>query len=109
MLRAVLLHRKMGQTQWRQLLPGLVFALNTSESKAIKCVPYNVAFGRNAMLPPDILLDHNEHTTPADYSEAKFAQGDVYSQVIGNLQLSKTKIRFNDYKPGEKVWLKTKH
>ena len=33
MLRAVLLHRKMRQTQWRQLLPGLVFALNTSESK----------------------------------------------------------------------------
>ena len=36
MLWAVILHRKMRQNQWRQLLPGLVFALNTSESKAIK-------------------------------------------------------------------------
>ena len=43
--------------------------------------------------------------------------GDVCSQVIENVQLSKTKmqqqynvnIRFNDYKPREKVWLKTKH
>ena len=68
--------------------------------------------------------DHNEHTrladvtTTADYSEeVKFALGDVYSQAIENLQLSKSKmqqqynmnIRFNDYKPGEKVWLKTKY
>ena len=66
MLRAVLLHRKMRQTQWRQLLPGLVFALNMSESKAIKCVPYNVVFGGNAILPQDVLFDHNEHTRLAD-------------------------------------------
>ena len=124
MLRAVLLHRKLRQNQWRQLIPGLVFALNTSESKAIKCVPYNVVFGRNATLPQDVLLDHNEHprfadvTTPAEYSqEVKFAPGDIFNQVIENLQLSKRKmqqqynmsVRFRDYKLGVMVWLKTKH
>ena len=72
----------------------------------------------------DVLLDHNEHTrladvtTPVDYSEeVRFALGDIYSQMFENLQSSKTKmqqrynmnIRFNYYKPGEKVWLKTKH
>ena len=124
MLRAVSLHRKMRQTQWRQLLPGPVFALNTSESKAIKCVPYNVVFGRNAVLPQDILFNHNvpyrltDVTTPADFSaEVNFALRDIYNKVIENLQLSKAKmqqryntnIRFNDYKSGDNVWLKTKH
>ena len=42
---AVLLHRKLDQVKWHQLLPELVFALNCSESSAIKCVPY-VVFGR---------------------------------------------------------------
>ena len=39
MLRALLLHRKLQQSQWHSLLPSLVFALNTSESKATKCIP----------------------------------------------------------------------
>ena len=114
----------MRQTQWLQLLPGLVFALKTSESKAIKCVPYSVAFGRNAVLSQNILFDHNvpywltDATTPADFSEeVNFALRNIYNKVIENLQLSKTKmqqqhntnIRFNDYKSGDNVWFKTKH
>ena len=49
-------------------------------------------FGRNTILPQDVLLDYNEYTrladvtTPVDYSEeVKFVLGDVYSQVIENL------------------------
>ena len=44
------------------------------ESKAIKCVPYTVIFGQNAVLPQDILFDHNvpyqltDATMPADKS-----------------------------------------
>jgi transposase InsO family protein len=55
-LRTVLLHRKMEQRKWRQVLPELVFALNCSESTAIRCVPYNVVFGRTPVLPLDIDL-----------------------------------------------------
>ena len=95
MLRTTLLHRKLKQTQWRQLLPGLVFALNTSESKAIKCVLYNVVFGRNAILPQDVLFDHNEHTrlagatTPANYSEvATLLDSNLAPMVLMNLSLN---------------------
>ena len=42
LLRAVLLHRRLQRSKWRSILPGLVFALNASESKATRCVPYNV-------------------------------------------------------------------
>eukprot|EP00794_Sanderia_malayensis_P002361 gene2361-2722_t len=37
----------------------LVFALNTSLSKAINCIPYNFVFGRSAWLPVDVLLSTN--------------------------------------------------
>ena len=47
MLRSVLLQRKAQQSKSKSLLPELVFALNTSLSKAIKCTPYNVVFGRS--------------------------------------------------------------
>ena len=81
------------------------------------------SFWKKCHTSSDVLQDHNEHTRladvtiTADYSEEiKFALDDVYSQVIENLKLSKSKmqqqynmnIRFNDYKLGEKVWLKTK-
>ena len=39
MLQAVLYHRRLQQTKWRSILPLLVSALNTSESKATRCVP----------------------------------------------------------------------
>ena len=89
MLRAVLLQRKMKQSEWRKLLPRLVFALNTSESKAIKCIPYNVVFDGSAILPQDILFNHHENahlndvTTAAEYSEdTSFALQDIYDQVL---------------------------
>ena len=124
MLRTVLLQRKLNQSKWVSLLPELVFALNTSESKATKCIPFNVVFGRDARLPIDVLFDHDrldcprDINTAAEYAEDRnFALKDVYDTVITNLQLSKEKmqaqynknIRFIDHKAGDKVWLKVKY
>ena len=39
LLCAALLHRHLPQTKWRSILPGVVFALNASESRAIHCAP----------------------------------------------------------------------
>ena len=122
MLRSVLLQRKAQQTKWTSLLPELVFALNTSLSKAIKCTPFNVVFGRSARLPVDALLTANQHqfldvNTPADYAQDRsFALTDIYNTVIENLQLSKIKmqaqynqnLRFNNHQEGDHVWLKVK-
>ena len=55
-LRSVLLHRKLDQAKWRQIIPELLFALNCSENLATKCNPYNVVFCRQAILPLDVLL-----------------------------------------------------
>ena len=66
MLRSALLDRKLNQSKWRQILPELVFALNSSESKAIKSIPYEVVFGRKPTLPIDILFDTNEKYVPDD-------------------------------------------
>ena len=124
MLRTVLLQRKLNQSKWASLLPELVFALNTSESKATKCIPFNVVFGRDARLPIDVLFDHDrldcprDINTAAEYAEDRnFALKDVYDTVITNLKLSKEKmqaqynknIRFIDHKAGDKVWLKVKY
>ena len=123
-LRAVLLHRKLDQKKWRQLLPELVFALNCSESSATKCVPYEVVFGRAPSLPMDVTfgVDRRDQVsdaiTPRQYSEeVQFSLNDVFDQVIDKLKLSKDKMQkqynrklnFIDYQRGEKVWLKVKH
>ena len=123
-LRTVLLHRKMEQTKWRQLLPELVFALNCSESTAIKCVPYNVVFGRAPVLPIDIDFGTNrpvageDDVSPAEYTnEVDGVLSDMFDHVVERLQLSKIKMQkqynknlnFKDYAQGEKVWLKVKY
>ena len=119
MLRAALLDQRLPQHRWRKLLPELVFALNCSESAAIKCVPYNVVFGRSAVLPADIFLNNTivsaqkDAISPKDYAEeAHDVMKRTWGVVIKHLRLSKEKmaqnynknIRFNDFQPGDKVW-----
>ena len=123
-LRTVLLHRNMHQNKWRQVLPELVFALNCSESSAIKCVPYNVVFGRDPVLPLDLDFGTKRRvpgesvSTPSQYlEEVESVLQSVFDHVITHLKLSKVKmqkqhnrhLKFIDYKGGEKVWLKVKH
>ena len=124
MLRSVLHHRGLPQNKWRQVLPELVFALNCSESSAIKCVPYKVVFGRDPVLPLDI--DFNTKcpvpgdnvSTPNQYLEdVDSVLQSVFDHVIVHLNLSKVKMQkqynrnlvFTDYKAGDKVWLKVKY
>ena len=91
MLREVLLHRHLAQTQWRKILPSLVFALNTSISNAAKCVP----FGRTALLPQNIVFrdvfpDECGHNNANDYQhEVSATLVDVFKHVITTLELSK--------------------
>ena len=66
LLRTVLLHHLLQQPKWRSILPGLVFALNASESKAICCVPYNDVFRRSTILRKDIVFDNS---VPDQYDE----------------------------------------
>ena len=124
MLRAVLLDKKLNQCKWRQLLPGLVFALNCSESKATKCIPYQVVFGRKPTLPVDMLFNTltknkiDDVVTPRDYvEEIELTLKELFNLVIDHLHLSKVRmlkqynknIRFHNYMDGEKAWLKVKH
>ena len=123
LLRATLFHRQHPQTKWRSILPGLVFALNASESKAIRCVPYNVVFGRSAIIPQDIAFDNSIPTRYDEMLPAEFEYvtsstlTDIFSHVIEALEISKKtiqrqynqKLRFIDYSEGQAVWLKVKH
>eukprot|EP00112_Aurelia_sp_Birch-Aquarium-sp1_P010237 Seg2195.9 transcript_id=Seg2195.9/GoldUCD/mRNA.D3Y31 product="Retrovirus-related Pol polyprotein from transposon 17.6" pseudo=true protein_id=Seg2195.9/GoldUCD/D3Y31 len=102
MLRAVLLHRQLQQSKWRSILGSLVFALNTTISKATKCVPYEVVFGRPAVLPQDIIFgttpDEFEHTSASDHLHAVSSSlNDVFEQVMSSLAL-KHVVRTNNNK-----------
>jgi transposase InsO family protein len=123
MLRCALLDRNLSPSKWRQVLPELVFALNCSLSSAIKCLPYKVVFGRDPVLPIDVHLGLknigcDDNVTPREYSdETNMALQNIFEHVARSLKLSKVNMqkqydkRLNvfDHKPGEKVWLKTKH
>ena len=123
MFRAVLLQRRLPQSRWRSILPELVFALNASISKATKCVPYEVVFGRSVILPQDIMfevvnIDQHDQSTAANYEQdLRSTLQDTFHQVVKTLQLSKQimqkhynrNVRFHTYKTGQNVWLKVKH
>ena len=123
-LRGILLDRNIAQKQWKRVLPEVVFSLNVTESKSIKSIPYEVVFGRSALLPQDLLfglegrVQLRNQTTAAQYAEdVKFGLQHTHKHVVHQLGLSKKKmqtqcnknIRFNDYQPGDKVWVKLKH
>eukprot|EP00112_Aurelia_sp_Birch-Aquarium-sp1_P020335 Seg5217.3 transcript_id=Seg5217.3/GoldUCD/mRNA.D3Y31 product="Retrovirus-related Pol polyprotein from transposon 17.6" protein_id=Seg5217.3/GoldUCD/D3Y31 len=122
-LRAVLLHRKLQQSKWHSLLPSLVFALNTSKSKATGCIPYSVVFGRSAVLLQDVLfqqanVENYDLVSPKDYEkDITPLLRVIFDHVITKLEISKenmqrqynTKLRFIDYSRDQKVWLKVKY
>lgn len=123
MLRALLLHQKLRQEKWRKVLQSLVFALNTSFSSAIKCVPFNVVFGRTAVLPQDIVFQNSlhDHFEPIsanqhEHSVSKLLQS-TFDHVIDALKLNQKtmqahynrNLRVVDYQVGQKVWLQTKY
>ncbi len=121
-LRSALLHRNLNQSKWRKLLPELVFALNTSESKAIQCIPYSVVFAKPPVLPIDIQFGletkMTDVATPKEYSEERsFAMKSMFETVIHELKLSKKKmmrqynrkLRVHNYGKGDQVWLKVKY
>ena len=57
MTRTLLQDNKLSQTSWRQLLKEIIFPLNTSVSTGTKRTPYQVHYGKNAVLPIDVLID----------------------------------------------------
>ena len=122
-LRTLFLDRKIPQNQWRQLLPEVTFATNTTISSSTKCTPYNVVFGRNPILPEDIafgvkseLLD--AHAAEEYLSDIKTKLTDVIHDVRKHLQISQSKMKnmydkktthkFSPYAMGDKVWLRKK-
>ena len=121
-LRTLLLEYKLPQNCWTEILRSVVFALNTSESSATKCAPFKVIFGREPTFPTDILMgtvsNQISAPTPADYvKDLKLQIKDVLLKVSDNLNISRKammrqynkNLRFNDYKPGDKVWVKRKY
>ena len=123
-LRAVLLDRNISQKNWRVLLPEVVFSLNVTESKSIKCVPYEVVFGRSVVLPQDILfgiegkIPLRDVNTAAQYAQdVKLGLQNTHYHVTRHLHISRDKmqrqynknIRFYNYKVGDKVWVKMKY
>ena len=100
-----------------------MFASNASLSKATRCVPYNVIFGRSAILPQDVAFDNSapdqhDEVLPADFEYATSSSTkNIFSQVVETLEINKRKMqqqynrnfRFINYSEGQQVWLKVKH
>ena len=74
-LRTSIHCRRSPQKDWNKYIHEVVFALNTSYSKAIKCIPYRVVFRRDPTLPEGVFLGVTEKyelldvTRPNAYAE----------------------------------------
>ena len=78
------------QSKWRSILSSIVFALNTTISKATKCVQYEVVFGPPAVLYQDIVFgnipDAFDHTSAYDHLQTVSSLlNDIFEQVISSL------------------------
>ena len=85
-LRTSLLEFKLPQILWRDILPSVVFALNSNESAATKCTPFTVVYGRKSSLSLDILTgtipDSVSASTPQEYvKDLKIQIKDILNRV----------------------------
>ena len=118
--RTLLQDEELSQTSWRQLLKEITFALNTSVSTATKWTPYQVLYGKNAVLPIDVLIDTPSKNYPSDLpivsaytSEWKERLAKIYDVVRNNLHESREMMKkqydkkknVNTYRLGDMVWL----
>ena len=108
---------------WRQILASLAFVLNSTKSSTTKYSPFEIVYGRRAVFPQDLLLETipeegNYGVVPSTYvQELKTRLRIVVENVMAELSVNaqnmqikyNKKLRFFNYTPGEKVWLKAKY
>ena len=122
LFRTALIEFQLPQIMWKDILPSIVFALNTSVNASTKCAPYTVIYGRQPRLPIDILLDVDvkqmSAPNPTEYlKDMKIQIRDILSHVSKNLNISRMSmmrqynknVKFFDYQAGDKVWVKRRH
>ena len=123
MFRTHLLANKLHQRKWRSVLKEIIFALNTTVSTATKCVPYEVVFGREAVIPADVALGRSQDQlgrdilSAEDYAdELKLRLTKAFGTVGTNLHKYRQRMEksYNDptrmvrYSVNDKVWLRNK-
>ena len=114
-IRTTLNVRRLTQKAWVPLLNGVT--LNTTISKAIKCSPYEVVYGRSATLPIEVRMGVSK-TLIGDFCTAKEyaieitnSLQEIYTQVYKNLEINCARmerqyninLEVNNYQPGQKV------
>ena len=122
LFRTALIEFQLPQIMWKDILPSIVFALNTSVNASTNCAPYTVIYGRQPRLPIDILLDVDvkqmSAPNPTEYlKDMKIQIRDILSHVSKNLNISRMSmmrqynknVKFFDYQAGDKVWVKRRH
>ena len=120
-MRTLLLDQKLPQSYWRNILPTVVFSINSTESAATKCIPFEVIYGKYPTLPYDIVFGtvprYIGASSPVEYlSDLKIQMSETMKKVRVALKVSRSqmqkeynkKVQFFDYKTGEKVWMKKK-
>ena len=105
-MRTLLLDQKLPQSYWRNILPTVVFSINSTESAARKCIPFEVIYGKYPTLPCDIVFGTVPHnigaSSPGEYlSDLKIQTSEMQKEY-------NKKVQFFDYKAGETVWMKKK-
>ena len=65
-MRTLLLDNRLPQSCWRNILPTVLFSLNSTESTATKCAPYEVVYGRHPVLPHDVIFNTIQRSQSAD-------------------------------------------
>ena len=104
--RTALLDKDLPSPYWESILDSMIFAINSSPSKSIKCAPFEVVFGRKPNLPIDnyfnTKLEYTKARSPKEYMEdVKVQLFDIINHVANSLRIAREKMVLH-------VWLQKK-
>jgi hypothetical protein len=67
---------------WHKELPSVLWALHTNTNRAIRDTPFNLVYGADAVLPPEIYLElaRMAHFNAEDQAEARELDSDLLEE-----------------------------
>lgn len=120
LLSMLTLFVKDNQTNWDTLLPYVMLAYRSSVQATTGFSPYKVMFGREAVLPIDIMLNLDGRETFSSASEYVTRLADTLSTVVEAVKRHQVnashqqktafdfRANFQYYSEGELVWMRNK-
>lgn len=97
-MRTLLADKDLPQSCWRNILPSVIFSLNSTESLSTKCIPFEVIYGRYPTLPYDIVFgtvqrNISDNSAIEYLRDVKVQMFETMNKVAKELNISRARMQ----------------